>query len=155
LACDQFGNVYVADQANCAIRKITPEGLVSTVAGLAGAPGTADGIGSNARFNYPTGIAIDESGNLYVADRNSSTIRKITSSGVVSTLAGVPGKEGYADGPLNSAQFMFPSGVTLDAHGLLYVADTSNNAIRLLRVADDPAPPEHGHPGNVPVDWQR
>jgi M6 family metalloprotease-like protein len=140
LASDRFGNVYVADQANCAIRRITPEALVSTIAGSPGKSGINDGVLASARFNYPTGIAVDGSGNLYVADRNNSTLRKITPSGVVTTLAGVPGKDGSIDGALNAARFMCPSGVALDAQGLLYVADTLNNTIRLVRSAVDSPP---------------
>ena len=88
---DSAGNVYVADTFNHTIRKITPAGVVSTLAGLAGSIGTANGTGSAARFNYPEGVAVDSAGNLYVADTDNHTIRKITPAGVVSTLAGLAG----------------------------------------------------------------
>src|SRR5438105_3678542 len=88
VATDSSGNVYVADSYNHTIRKITPAGVVTTLAGLAGSRGSADGTGSAARFYYPWGMATDSSGNVYVADSFNSTIRKITPAGVVTTLAG-------------------------------------------------------------------
>jgi sugar lactone lactonase YvrE len=138
LASDRFGNIYVADQANCTIRKITPQGVVSTLAGLAGTPGTADGPGSTARFNYPTGMAVDESGNIYVADRNNSAIRKITPEGIVTTLAGVAGSDAHVDGDLASARFEFPTGLAFGADGLLYVADASDQTIRVVSLGLPP-----------------
>src|SRR5216117_3006362 len=89
VATDSSGNVYVADTFNHTIRQITPAGVVTTLAGLAGSSGSADGTGSAARFFYPEGMATDSSGNVYVADFDNSTIRKITPAGVVTTLAWV------------------------------------------------------------------
>jgi M6 family metalloprotease-like protein len=138
LACDRFGNVYVADQGNSTIRKITPEGVASTIAGLAGTTGDADGPGNTARFSYPAAIAVDESGNLYVADRNNSVIRKITPDGMVSTLAGVAGSDGHVDGDLVAARFEFPTGLAFGADGLLYVADASDQTIRVVSLGVPP-----------------
>ena len=78
VAVDGAGNVYVADTLNNTIRKITPNGVVSTLAGLAGNPGSNDGIGIHARFRNPWGVAVDNRGNVYVADTSNNTIRKIT-----------------------------------------------------------------------------
>src|SRR5207247_7281183 len=86
VAVDSTGNVYVADYS--AIRKITPTGMVTTLAGLVGNPGNADGTGSAARFGGPDGVAVDSMGNLYVTDGYNQTIRKVTSTGLVTTLAG-------------------------------------------------------------------
>jgi streptogramin lyase len=132
VAVDGSGNVYVADYANHTIRKITSSGVVTTLAGSAGQQGITDGTGSSARFNYPSGVAVDGSGNVYVADRNSHTIRKITSSGVVTTLAGSPLQAGSTDGTGSSAQFTNPQGVAVDGSGNVYVADYGNNMIRKI-----------------------
>lgn len=132
VAVDSNDNLYVTDTTNCTIRKITPAGLVSTLAGVAGSSGIGDGTGSLARFNTPTGIAIDGSGNLYVADSQSDTIRKVTPSGVVTTLAGTAGVSGSADGTGAAAQFRVPNGVAVDGNGNVYVADSNNSTIRKL-----------------------
>jgi sugar lactone lactonase YvrE len=130
VAVDSAGNVYVADSNNQTIRKITSSGVVSTVAGLAGAPGSADGTGSAARFSTPLGVAVDSAGNLYVADTINRTIRKITAAGVVTTLAGLAGTPGSADGTGSAARFDYPNGVAVDSAGNLYVADSFNSTIR-------------------------
>jgi hypothetical protein len=103
---------------------------VTTLAGLAGSQGSADGTGSAARFNDPEGVAVDSTGNIYVADSNNNTIRKITPAGVVTTLAGLAGSPGSADGTGSAARFIFPEGVAVDSTGKVYVADTNNNTIR-------------------------
>ena len=130
VACDASGNVYVADHGNQIIRKITPGGHVSTLAGSAGDPGGADGVGATARFSDPAGVACDADGNIYVADAGNHTVRKITPTGVVTTLAGSPGQTGSTDGTGSAARFQRPEGVTCDAAGNIYVADDLNSTIR-------------------------
>lgn len=126
-AVDASGNVYVTDFESDLIRKVTSNGVVSTLAGST--KGFSNGSGTAAQFNSPTGIAVDASGNVYVADYENHCIRKITSGGVVSTLAG-SGTPGFADGAAASAQFYYPVGVAVDASGNVYVADLNNNRIR-------------------------
>jgi hypothetical protein len=138
LASDSAGNIYVADAGNNTIRKIAPSGVVSTLAGSPGALvilGSSDGIGATASFNYPSGVASDSAGNVYVADEGNNTIRKITPTGVVSTLAGTPGAIGSADGIGAAARFAYPSGVATDSAGNVYVADTGNHTIRKITPA--------------------
>jgi sugar lactone lactonase YvrE len=130
IAVDRSGNIFVADDGNHTIRKITPSGEVSTFAGSAGNSGSADGTGSNARFKYPDGIAVDFAGNVFVADSSNSTIRKITPAGVVTTLAGRAGTDGFADGAGSNAFFNDPEGLAVDSSGNIYVADALNNSIR-------------------------
>jgi sugar lactone lactonase YvrE len=132
VALDSAGNLYVADAGNAVIRKIASDGTVSTFAGSDGATGSADGSGPNARFNQPSGIAVDGAGNLYVADTLNQTIRKITPAGLVSTLAGVAGISGSTDGSGTGALFSQPRGLAVDSLGSIYVADTANSAIRKI-----------------------
>jgi hypothetical protein len=130
IAIDSSGNLYVADTDNHTIRRITATGVVSTLAGLAGASGSSDGVDSSARFFYPADVTVDGAGNLYVIDTDNHTLRKITTSGVVSTVAGQAGASGSADGAGNSARFFYPTGIAADVSGNLYVADTNNQTIR-------------------------
>ncbi|HVU25414.1 MAG TPA: immunoglobulin domain-containing protein [Opitutus sp.] len=132
VAVDAAGNVYVADTGNDTIRKITSGGVVTTLAGRAGDPGASDGTGSSARFNGPTSVVVDAEGTIYVADSSNATIRKITSAGVVSTLAGLAGASGATDGAGASARFSNPRGVAVDGAGNVYVADSGNNTIRKI-----------------------
>jgi len=126
IAVDKNGYIYVADLGNHTVRKISPSGVVSTLAGN-GSSGYIDATGANAEFMNLNGIAVDSSGNVYVSDYgtyNSQTrymIRKITADGVVSTLAG--GSRGYNDGVGTAAQFYSPKGLAVDAGGTVYVAD--------------------------------
>ena len=105
LALDLYGNLYIADTGNHTIRKITPAGSVTTLAGTAEQPGSTDGTGAAARFNAPQGVAVDPAGNVYVADTGNHTIRKITPAGSVTTLAGQAGIKGAADGAAANALF--------------------------------------------------
>jgi sugar lactone lactonase YvrE len=130
VAVDLAGNVYVADTGNHTLRKIAPNGNVMTLAGLAGARGTNDGAASSARFYGPQGVAVDANGNVYVADTWNHTLRLISATGAVTTLAGSPGNYGTADGTGASARFYEPQGLTLDAGGTLYVADAGNHTLR-------------------------
>jgi sugar lactone lactonase YvrE len=132
LAVDSNGNVFVSDTGNSIIRKITPTGVVTTFAGSIGTSGTADGTGSAARFFVPRGLAFDAVGNLYVADTGNHTIRVITPAGVVSTVAGLGGVSGSADGTGSAARFDQPSSVAVDASGNVYVADHRNARIRKI-----------------------
>ncbi len=135
VASDSAGNVYVADSGNHTIRKIAPDGAVSTIAGASGQSGAADGSGTAARLNNPAGIAIDAAGNLFVADSGNSTIRKITPAGVVSTLAGSPQVRGSADGVGAAASFDTPWAIATDSAGNVYVADSTANTIRKVTPA--------------------
>ncbi|HEX7746545.1 MAG TPA: hypothetical protein VF462_14945, partial [Micromonosporaceae bacterium] len=127
---DSAGNVYVADSNNDTIRKVTPAGAVTTLAGTAGMAGSADGAGAAARFNFPDGVAVDSAGNVYVADSQNDTIRKVTAAGVVTTLAGTANMRGSADGTGAAARFNSPTGVAVDSAGNVYVADTLNHTLR-------------------------
>jgi sugar lactone lactonase YvrE len=130
LAVDTAGSLYVADTFTHTVRKVTSGGIVTTVAGTNAISGSADGSGAAARFSGPAGVAVDAGGTVYVADTGNSTIRKITASGVVTTLAGLPGVGGSSDGAGSSALFSQPTNLAVDANGAVYVADTGNALIR-------------------------
>ncbi len=130
IAADASGNAYVADTYNNRIRKVTPAGIVTTLAGNA-APGYTDAKGTSALFNLPFGIALDKAGNLVVADYNNNVIRKIATDGTVTTLAGT-GAAGWGDGPAGLAKFNHPTGVAVGPGGLIAVADYANHRIRII-----------------------
>ncbi|MEO8886979.1 MAG: putative Ig domain-containing protein, partial [Mucilaginibacter sp.] len=134
ITIDAAGNLYVGDEQNQLVRKITPGGLVSTLAGNNGIAGSANGTGTAASFSTPRGVAVDATGNVYVADQGNNMIRKITPVGVVTTYAG-SATGGFTNGSIATATFATPTGVTLDAVGNLYVTDASNNAIRKITPA--------------------
>jgi sugar lactone lactonase YvrE len=133
LALDASGNLYVADTANNAIRRVTPEGIVTTIAGD-GLAGYRDGPGRQARFNGPVGVAVDRLGRVIVADTYNDRIRIIATDGTVSTLAGA-GVPGLIDGTGATAQFDTPCGVAADAGGSVFVADTGNGLLRIIDAA--------------------
>lgn len=132
LTVDTAGNAYVLDFGGQILRKITPAGVVTTLAGSPGTAGSADGTGSAARFNLPSGLAVDGGGTLYVADTGNHTIRKVSPAGVVTTLAGQAGQVGTADGTGSAARFNNPRGVVVDATGKVFVLDTGNHTIRAI-----------------------
>ena len=129
IVVDSLGNVFVADSGNHRIRSITAAGQVSTLAGQS-TSGTTDDSGTSARFNTPTGLAIDSLRNLYVTDKNGHRIRKVTAQGGVSTLAG--STSGFTNDTGTAAQFNSPVGIAVDSTGTLYVADTGNHRIRAV-----------------------
>ena len=130
LAIDTSNNIYVADTSNDLIRKITSGGVVTTFAGVAGSAGTTNGAAASAKFSSPTGVAVDSSGNVYVADQANNLIREI-SAGTVSTIAGVT-TAAFADGIGTAGQFNAPGGIAVDGSGNLYVADILDSAIRKI-----------------------
>jgi sugar lactone lactonase YvrE len=132
VAVDAAGNIYVADAYNFAIRKVTSSGVVSTLAGSLGTSGNSDGSGYAARFIHPWGITIDATGSLHVADSGGHAIRKVTSSGVVTTFAGMMGTSGAVNGTGTCARLFEPCGLAFDASGNLIFADRSNHAIRKI-----------------------
>jgi len=138
IAIDARGNLYIGDTNNNTIRMLTPVGtnwVSSTLAGLAGAPGSADGTNSAARFDLPCGVALDSSSNIYVADTAYATIRKVTpveTNWVVSTIAGTAAERGRADGTNDSTLFEFPVAITVDANTNVYIADMFGQAIRRI-----------------------
>lgn len=137
IASDSRGNSYIADD-NHTIRKIDANGNTSTLAGKAYEAGSADGAGSEARFNRPRGLTLDAAGNLYVADSGNHLIRKISPNGVVSTLAGKAGESGGSDGAAVAARFTQPEGLAIDASGNLYVAEVTawdTHRIRIITSA--------------------
>ena len=135
MAIDATDNLYVADYSNHRIRKITPNGVVTTYAGLSTA-GATDGNTSVARFNGPTGVGVDAAGNVFVADYNNHKIRKVTTLGEVSTIAGT-GIAGAADGSSVTASFNHPAIVTVDVNNNLFITDEGNNKIRKINADGD------------------
>ncbi|NLC56374.1 MAG: hypothetical protein GX774_06010 [Armatimonadetes bacterium] len=164
LALAPNGALYVADAGNHCIRVLHPEGRVSTLAGRPGPPDAAgipaggyqDGRGPQARFSFPTALALDGAGVLYVADTGNHCIRRVTADGQVSTLAGRP-EAGHADGPGTTARFHSPCGVACGPDGVLYVADAANRCVRAIspdgRVSTVPTPRMEAPPPQA--EWTR
>ena len=154
LAAD--GAIYAADTGNNAIRRVMPDGSVSTLAGGQG-QGYRDGVGADALFNGPIGVALDPSGRVIVADAYNDRIRAVGPDGTVTTLAG-SGRRGVFDGAVTDAQFDTPSGVAIDSRGVVYVADTGNDVVRMVTpdgvVSTIGPPPPYGivRPVGVAVD---
>ena len=139
ITADAAGSIYVSDSGGFTIRRIAADGMVSTVAGVSNQPGFADGPGNTAKFGRDFlgnigKVITDASGNLYVADSGNNRIRRISTTGVVTTVAG-GAEPGSSDGRGDAARFLNPYGLALDAQGNLYVADAGNSTIR--RVAPD------------------
>ena len=133
---DRTGNLFIADRGNHRIRKVSPEGVIVTVAGFANSGYSGDGgPATSARLSYPSGVAVDASGNLYIADTGSHHVRKVSAAGIITTVAG-QGEEGYSGdgGPASSAQLRSPSGVAVDQSGNLFIADYGNDRIRKISI---------------------
>jgi hypothetical protein len=137
IAVDNAGNVYVGDELNYTIRKITPNGIVSTLAGLAGTRGSIDGVGAAARFQSAGEVAIDRSGAIIVADTGNNTVRRISTDGVVTTIAGALPNKGSGDGVPVASRFDAPDGMARDNAGNIYLGDTGNFTVRKLSPAGD------------------
>jgi sugar lactone lactonase YvrE len=132
VAVDRAGNLYIADARNNRIRKVDANGMITTVAGNGRQGYGGDGgPATSAELNYPAGMAFDADGNLYIADNGNNRIRKVDTSGLITTVAG-NGTQGYSGdgGPATGAELNYPAGIALDASGNLYIADIKNNRIR-------------------------
>jgi sugar lactone lactonase YvrE len=134
-AFDASGNLIIVGYGNQTVRKITPAGVVTTLAGAPGQGGFADGNGGAARFLFPWGVAVASDGTIYVADSGNQVIRTIDAAGNVATLAGLAGSIGSTDGVGSSARFSYPSGIAMDRNGNLLIADRVGNRIRLCTPA--------------------
>jgi sugar lactone lactonase YvrE len=134
VAVDSLGNLYVADSSNHLIRKVSSAGAVTTLAGVAGQVGNTDGGVGVARFSGPSAVAVSPLGVVYVADTYNHTIRAVAADGTVSTVAGLAGASGSADGTGSTARFAFPSGIAYSPDGYLLVADTFNHTIRKVQI---------------------
>jgi sugar lactone lactonase YvrE len=132
IAVDNDGIVYFTEYNTTIVRKMTPEGFVTTMAGQSKVTGSRDGMGTESLFNRPHGAAVDADRNIFIADMKNNTIRRIARNGLVSTLAGVVEEQGSHDGPSQQATFFWPEGVAVDKHGTVYVADTYNYTVRAI-----------------------
>ncbi len=137
VAADPSGNIYIADQFNCRVRKINTSGIISTITGTGICFGGGDGGPATAALvQYPTGVACDASGNLYIADYGNNRVRKINPAGIISTIAGGPTFGFSGDGgPSTAAQLSYPEGIATDAAGNIYICDINNDRIRKINAA--------------------
>jgi uncharacterized protein (TIGR03437 family) len=134
LTVDAAGNIYIADTQNHRIRKITTDGLISTVAGTGQPNFTGDGdVATNAALNYPESVAVDSAGNLYIADTLNQRIRKVTTDGIINTIVG-SGVQGFRGdgGAAAAAQLNYPRGLYVNASGVLYIVDSLNSRVRVV-----------------------
>jgi len=132
VAVDAAGFVYVADAGSHAIRRISPAGATTTLAGLADHPGRDDGTGDAARFYFPVALAVDGPGNVFVAEQGNHTVRRITPAGVVTTVAGKAGEAGWVDGAAAASRLFRPNALAFDADGNLFISDEANSVLRRL-----------------------
>jgi hypothetical protein len=152
IAVDTFGNVYVADFGNDTVRMITPSGLVTTIAGSPGTAGDQDGTGSAAKFDGPSGLGVDSSGNLFVAEGTGCEVREVSPSGAVTTVGGASELFDNVDGIGSVTRFDTPGDVTVDSSGIVYVADGGNSTIRrIIPGATDAAPAFASEPASQTV----
>ena len=135
LTMDAAGNLYIVDNADHTLRKLTPTGILSTIAGQAGQPGSVNATGTNASFNSPSGIVLAPNGLLYMTDTGNNTVRSISTNGVVNLLAGSVGQAGATNAAGTLAKFNSPLGIAVDQSGVLYVADSGNHLIRKITTA--------------------
>lgn len=133
---DPAGNLYIADNQNCRVRKVTPAGIISTIGGIGVVAFSGDnGPATAAAIQYPTGVARDNAGNLYIADDGNNRIRKINTSGIITTIAGSPTYGFTGDGgPSTAARLYYPRGVAADGAGNIYITDVNNNRIRKINI---------------------
>jgi hypothetical protein len=150
LAVDANGTIYLTDEAQDVVEKITPQGAVSVFAGVKGVSGSADGVGAAAHFAGPRGVAVDPAGNVYVADSANNTVRKITPDGRVTTIAGAVRQYGYVDATGSAARFGWLGGLTVDASGVVYVGDLGYRVIRKI-TPDGVVTTLAGNPGGTNV----
>jgi len=158
VAVDASGNLFIADSGNSRIRKVSASGIITTVAG-SGPSGFSSGFSgdggpaTSASLGEPYHVAVDSAGNLFIADTGNSRIRKVSASGIITTVAG-SGTDGFSGdgGPAASASLSEPCGVAVDASGNLFIADTYNNRIRRVSTSLTAAAPSIASGGIVPVD---
>jgi hypothetical protein len=134
VAVDGSGNLFIADSRNNRIRKVNTSGIITTLAGNGAAGSSGDGAAAtNASLSYPFGLAVDASGNVFMADTQNNRIRKVNTSGIITTVAG-SGAQGYSGdgGAATNASLAFPNGVTVDGAGNLFIADINNKRIRMV-----------------------